>query len=104
MSFKRLADTMLKKCNACIGEPLSYVPVSTGVAEVINGIFDNNYVLAEANGVGVQSTVPAIKIREADLSVTPAEGDVVTIDGESYCVIERKPDSEGGAILVLHET
>jgi hypothetical protein len=85
---------------------VAYTPKSTGVVELIDGIFDAAAVLltTDGNGAQIQTRAPQLSIRVADLTVTPKGGDdadLVTIRGVVFRVIRVEPDGDGWAVLTL---
>lgn len=87
------------------GEVVTYAS-SVGSPIPVTGMFDSNYVLAKGDSLsGVEATVPAVSFRLEDLPIDPElEPDgfpTLTIRGESYRVIERRPDGMGLVVLVV---
>jgi hypothetical protein len=86
------------------GEPLpvTYTP-SDGDPVQVTGIFGQLYELAKGDpDAGVETLGPAIFFRLEDLPVDPEDDDpTLTIRGDDYRVIERRPDGQGGIVLGL---
>lgn len=83
----------------------TYAP-AVGDPVVVQGLFDKTYDLIVESGAdyGVEQTAPALFVRVEDLPADPdTDTPVITIDGQDYEVIERKPDAErAGITLILH--
>ena len=78
-------------------------PASTGTPESITAVFDAAYVAVELQAeVPIATTRPMLRLRSADLTVTPAQGDTVSIDGVTYEVNDVQPDSSGMHRLMLY--
>jgi hypothetical protein len=75
-----------------------FVESVTGPGGAILGVFDNAYFLAEGATIGVRSTTPALRTRDADAM---AEGAPVTIRSNDYTVTEPQPDGFGETIHLL---
>jgi len=79
------------------------VTLSGAETYYVNGIFVKEYALAEAGGVGVESSNPTFlcaDVNIADLS----EGDTLTIDSVDYTVRDIQPDGTGQTLLMLDES
>lgn len=106
MGFFDTVERADRSCLSHLGSvDVTYAP-SVGDPVVVQGLFDRPYdLLVEgAAEYGVEQRAPMVWIRLDDLPVDPNDDDpIVTIDGQDYEVIERKPDAERAAIvLVLH--
>jgi hypothetical protein len=84
------------------GEVVTYAP-EVGDAVPVTGIFDEQYVLAKGTAeAGVETLGPAVFFRLEDLPVDPEDDEpTLTIRGDAYRVIERRPDGMGGIVLAL---
>lgn len=104
MAFSDLTDRALKACRTTFGESVSYTP-SGGSPATIQGVFNAKTVMLE-DGVPVQSKIPTLMIRLADLGedFSPSRLDTVVIRGVTYGVKEIDEDGEGGAHLELKAT
>lgn len=98
MSFRDLEAAVLGICNTTFGTPVTYTPI-VGSAVSINGVFDNAYI--EVNGVS--SLKPVLRIKLADLALSPAKGDLALINAVSYRILSSEADSYGGSLLVLQK-
>lgn len=110
MSFVDLVEDMDRAAQSAFGEgdPIVFAP-PVGPAVPVDGIFDEQYVLAKGNGeAGVETRGPAVFFRLSDLPTDPEadEDDEIriTIRGVVYRVAERRPDGLGGIVLALRRT
>ena len=87
------------------GAPATYMPGS-GAAFSITGVFDNAYrqVTLSEFGTEVVSFFPVLGVQLSQFQLMPQQGDQVLIasNGKTYAVREPRPDSHGGALLVLN--
>ncbi len=85
------------------GVSVSYQP-AFGIAVTVQGMFDAQYLLVANGEAGVEQRGPAVFLRLEDLPTDPEEDEDpwVTINGISYQVTARKPDGQGGIVLLLH--
>jgi hypothetical protein len=103
MAFSDLVEQVDRAAMAALGgEPVIYRP-SVEAAVTITGIFDSQYELAEGTAnAGVEALGPAVFFRLEDLPVAPEDDDpTLEIRGIVYRVVERRPDDQGGIVLVL---
>ena len=68
-------------------------------ATTINGIFDNGY--SEALDAAYAGAAPTFLCATADLPAITRGTTQITLDGETYTIVERKPDGHGLETLVL---
>lgn len=92
-------DSVFKIVNKVFGTSSTYTYLSSGLTYTIKGVFDNAYV--EINGVSTRK--PIFKIRLADLTATPVEGDTILISSVSYKIMDSQPDGVGTSILILEK-
>lgn len=89
------------------GETVTYRPSADVVITVVPfevvGVFDANYVLAKGTAeAGVEATGPAVFFRLEDLPEYLEDDEpTLTIRDVDYRVLERRPDTMGGIVLVL---
>jgi hypothetical protein len=85
------------------GEPAQYLPV-VGLPFSLSVIFDDAFkvVTMSRDGTEVLSTFPAVGVNLADLPRDPAQGDKLRVRGGTFLVREPRPDSHGGAMLILN--
>lgn len=104
MSFDELVASVDRVALAVFGEPVpvTYAPL-VGVPVPVDGIFDEQYVLAKGTAeAGVESVGPAVFLRLEDLPTDPETDEpTLTIRGIDYRVVERRPDGLGGIVLAL---
>ena len=82
------------------GVAASYTPAG-GSASTVNGIFDNDFIEADAGG-GVTFALqqPRFHCRTADVS-SAAEGDALVVSGVNYTIRVVQDDGTGMTMLVL---
>ena len=103
MDWTKLADRVIKTGIGTFGRPVTYYPQHHDCIE-IRGIFDNEFIAVDpAAGVPVDSSVPILHVRLADLPVPPSQGDRVEIGDCVYRVISNQPDGQGASVLLLHK-
>jgi hypothetical protein len=103
MSFADLIVGVDRAAQGALGgEVVSYQPAA-GAPVSVTGIFDAQYVLARGTAeAGVETLGPAVFFRLEDLPTNPEDDEpVLTIRGDAYRVIERRPDGMGGIVLAL---
>jgi len=84
------------------GQPVSYTPLSTGVAEAITAILDTRWMELSGSGEATQSAqVATLQVRTDDLSVYPEQGDTLTTGGRSYRVDDVQTDNGDMPLLIL---
>ena len=82
------------------GSAATYTP-SGGSASTVNGIFDNDYALADPlGGVGVGSSDPRFICRTSDVSAA-ANGDALVVNSVTYTIRNVEDDGTGVTTLVL---
>lgn len=80
-------------------EPQNMLPVA------ITGVFDAAFERVSLDGgIAVADVQPALGVRLADLPVMPTTGDVFSVAGVPYTVIEVQVDGQGGARLMAHRS
>jgi hypothetical protein len=96
---------VLAPCLDVFGESVTYSP-ATGSPFSITGVFDNAYrdVAQGEFGTDVISVYPVLGVNLADFAANPVQGDQLTVasNGKTYVVREPRPDSHGGALLILN--
>lgn len=106
MGFFDTVERADRLCLAHLGAvPVTYAP-SVGDPVVVQGLFDRPYDLI-VEGVaeyGVEQRAPMVFLLLEDLPADPdTDEPTLTIAGQNYEVVERKPDAErAGVTLVLH--
>ena len=112
MSFADLVAAVDNNAIALLGEPtpVIYQP-ETGAAVSIMGIFDDSFLLVQSgDGAGVETRVPTVFLRLADLPIDPMVDDpILTITdpqtgaASDYRVFERRPADFGSIVLALRK-
>lgn len=104
MAFSDLVASVDSAARAHLGGvAVNYAPGSGDPVDVV-GIFDANFVLAEADAeLGVELVGPAVFLRVDELPTDPDSDDpAITVAGQTYSVRARRRDSLGGIVLMLH--
>ena len=90
------------------GQTVSYVP-ARGASFSFNGVFDEAYTeLVVIDGEAVTVKMPVLGVRLSDMAQYPVQGDalstfsLVSQTTNKYIVREVRPDSHGGAKLMLN--
>ena len=111
--WQKAVGDLQSACRDTFGVPISYIPsvekrpLLGGVAHDLTGIFDEDRetVSLMGGGSGGMETVvprPVVELRQADISITPMEGDTVMVGEISYRILEVQPDGQGVVVLVLN--
>jgi hypothetical protein len=87
------------------GEPATYTPPG-GTAFPITGIFDDAYLremLLEDGSTGTNTVSAVLGVQLSQFSTPPAQNGSLMVNstGATYLVREVRPDSRGGAKLML---
>ncbi len=69
----------------------------------VYGIFDNEYLAFEVEGVAVASNNPTFLCRASDLPAITYGTTTATINAIAYVIVEEKPDGTGITLLELRE-
>jgi hypothetical protein len=80
-------DLAAEVAGSDLGQAASITPASTGVAELLSGLFRRRTleVLADAGPAAIVQT-STLRISRASLSVEPRRGDAVTVGGQSWTI------------------
>lgn len=107
MTWNNLADRMLRMCLKTFADPEIPITYRRGAVSVSlsEAVFDANYIAVDPEtGAQITSVNPMIGVRLADLPDGEArQGDEVIRGGFLYRVVDKQPDSEGHAKLILHK-
>ena len=101
--WSNAVDGLLTACRDVFGLPVVYTP--TGGSPVdIQAIVDVTPEISSisAAGIPISTTMTTLSIRSADLPQIPQQGDLVTIAGDGYQVVDYQPDGIGGAKLHIN--
>ncbi|MEX3961029.1 hypothetical protein AB4Y42_02245 [Paraburkholderia sp. EG286B] len=87
------------------GEPATYTPLG-GASFQITGVFDDAYlkeIMFEDATAGVTTVSAVLGVQLSQFPAMPAQNDSLWIasNGATYLVREVRPDSRGGAKLLL---
>lgn len=87
------------------GEPVTYTPPG-GAAFQITGVFDDAYLremLFEDGSAGTNTVSAVLGVQLSQFSTPPVQNGSLTVasNGATYLVREVRPDSRGGAKLML---
>jgi len=101
--FGDLTRAMSSIVLTTFGEPVVFHLDGQADALPGRGVFTAAYQEVDAStGVPVSMIQPVLEVRQADLPVTPTEGDAVTVQGVLYLIVEVRPDGHGFLKLMLH--
>lgn len=99
--FQTLVDDALSQTFNTFGEPAIYWPKSEP-SFPITGVFFRNFQTQTATQNAVlQSSEIRLSVKLDQFPAEPDEGDRVQVRGQTYGVIEYRPDGLGGADLIL---
>lgn len=102
-NWLKLADQAIKAGLRTFGRSVTYYPQNRDCVQ-IKAIFDQTFISVDVEaGVPVDSVVPVLHVRLADLPEPPGPGDKVEIENCLYRVISNQPDGQGATILILHK-
>lgn len=68
----------------------------------IQGIFDNEFISAVEDEIGVETTIPQGQFKTSDVS-TAVHGDQMTINSIVYNIIGIQPDGTGMTLILLSQ-
>ena len=85
-------------CLGLWGEEITHAPTN-GPAYTLTGILEDPWML---EGDSPESYV-VVFAQDSDFTTTPAKGDMVTVQGTTYNVIDKLPAVAGGIRLRLHK-
>lgn len=100
MSFSNASSALIKATNKVFGTSVVYTYLAGGPTSTITGVFDNAFVEVQ----GFNTLKPVFRIRLADLTADPVEGDTLSINSVGYTVMNSQPDSFGASTLILEKT
>lgn len=102
MNWPEITDSVLEVCESVFGEPVVYTPQGLDPIN-ISGIYDDLYEAVDPNtNTIITSDQPVLGIRNAELGVTPRQGDQVNVRNTDFTVKEVQTDGQGGSKLFLH--
>lgn len=101
-AVERASDRAAFLRTADFAVPGSYAAAAGGDPVAVDGILDAGFLeAAERAGTGVATAEAAFTCRAADLPEAAAPGDVLTVDGEAFDILEIRPDGTGMAVVML---
>lgn len=106
MSWPGMVDDVLERCLEAFGEEVEYRLSLTSPFNpvTIRGVFSSSHIVLDpATNAAIDTQMPGVGIRLADLPRAPREGDRIIIRGQEYRVIESQEDGEGGSLLLLNK-
>lgn len=85
------------------GEMVSYLADGEGAAVSVPGVFSFAHVALKSSvaNLEVSSEYPVLCVDLSDLPAAPRRGDVLTIRGDNYRIVESQPDGYGNTKLIL---
>lgn len=83
-------------------DPDEFGDPATWNGTTVNGIFDNEFELAELGDISVEGTAPAFQCPSAKV-VGIAQGNPFTVKGGNYKVVREQPDGTGWSIVILED-
>ena len=100
--WEKAAEALHASCRDAFGVPVIFTPAGGGPTTII-GIFEAERDVAtiDAIGVPVAARKPVLEARVADFPTMPQEGDVVTVGGMDYAIVDVQPDGHGWVALIL---
>lgn len=106
LSWADLEDRMVTTLVASpLGQSVTYIPQSTGVAETLRGSYDLGHLDAlTESGDTVSTAFAELRVRVGDISVTPAIGDTVVVGGATLKVGDVQREDQYVYMLRLRGT
>ena len=88
LSWADLEDRMVTTLVASpLGQSVTYIPQSTGIAETVRGSYDLGHLDAlTESGDTVSTAFAELRVHRDAISVTPAVNDTVTVGGTTFVV------------------
>ena len=83
-------------------DEITIAPQDCGTPRTFLGIYDAAFVDAQTGDTNLETIVPRITCKASDAEGI-VRGDVATIKGKEYSVVQAQPDGTGMAIIVLAE-
>ncbi|SRR5579885_2215957 len=105
MAWSDLVNTLDAACLATFGTPVTFAPQDGSPSQEIVSIIQRSAMGEDTIPGSVQGTsVVRLFVRFASITPSPQHGDVFTINGVDYAVVEVDVDLQGGAVLKLRAT
>lgn len=104
MAFAELSAAMFPTVFALFGEPVTVRLGDESAETLVTGIFRAEAESVDlSTGVPVSTVQPLLEIRELELPQGVDEDDHVTVRGQTYRVVDVRPDGHGTLKLFLHK-
>ena len=98
--WSNAVDGLLTACRDVFGVPVVYTPTGMSAVNIVAIVDITPEISAiSATGIPIATASSTLSVRLADLPQEPQQGDLVTITGDSFQVIDYQPDGLGGAKL-----
>jgi hypothetical protein len=103
MEWRDKTRGVMDACKSAFGESIVYTPINGSPIELI-AIIDEAFEAVDPNvDAIIISQQPMIGIKIDDLPSEPQKGDLVTMRGKDFKVIEAQTDGQAGTKLLLHK-
>ena len=100
-TWLELADMAIVASRDVFGVAATFTPVSTGVAETLVAVHDSAHLELSFSEHIQSASRPMVDVRIDDLTVTPIQGDAVTVAGVGFVISDVQLDGHGAAKLFL---
>ncbi len=102
MAWTDLVNALDTACLNTFGVPATFTPQDGSGDQQITGIIENPAMAEDYVPGSVQGTaVVRFFVRFANITPAPQRGDVITLNGIVYTILEVDADTQGGAVLKL---
>ncbi len=68
----------------------------------IQGVFDNEFIAAADDSIGVETTSPRVQVKTSDV-LTAVHDDIMTINSIAYKISGIQPDGTGTTLILLSQ-
>jgi len=100
--WRKLTRMIADACKTSMGETILYTPTGEDQIE-IEAMVDESYESVQPNtGAVIIEQQPMIGVKITDLPIPPQKGDLVTVRGTDYEVIDCQTDGQAIYELFLH--
>jgi hypothetical protein len=93
-------STINQGCLSAFGQPFSFTPQTTGIAQSITGILDSGVELEDV-APGDGSTYARLWIDPSALAPSPQQGDEIASATTVYKIVKMQEDAGGGLWMLL---
>lgn len=103
--FRELAAGIMDACKSVFGESTACVhKPQVGSQQSFTGIFlEQSAQVDGLSGIAVNSLQPRLGAKLSDLNTVPTQGDVFTVRGSDYKLVDIQKDGLAGVIFLLHK-